>query len=58
LSKYSLLLFDLDDTLLSSTWFEVGLIQTLGMHPITRTLDASVFLDKMLHVPKPLLDRF
>jgi pyrimidine 5'-nucleotidase len=58
LSKYSLLLFDLDDTLLSSSWFNVGLIQTLGMHPITRTLDASIFLEKKLHVPKSLLEQF
>lgn len=58
MGKYKLLLFDLDDTLLSSTWFEVGLIKTLEMHPITRTLDALIFLNKMLHVPKPLLARF
>ncbi|MGG0185229.1 hypothetical protein [Bacillus rhizoplanae] len=58
MNKYSLLLFDLDDTLLDSTWFNVGLIKTLEMHPITRNLDASVFLEKKLHIPKSLLERF
>lgn len=58
MNKYSLLLFDLDDTLLDSTWFNVGLIKTLEMHPITRNLDASVFLEKKLHIPKSLLKRF
>ncbi|HWK24871.1 HAD-IA family hydrolase [Bacillus sp. J37] len=57
MSKYSLLLFDLDDTLLSSSWFNDGLIQTLGMHPITRSLDASKFIEKKLHVPKTLINQ-
>ncbi|WP_018756895.1 HAD family hydrolase [Paenibacillus terrigena] len=57
--KYSLLLFDLDDTLLdNSSWFSVGLIQTLGIHSVTRTLDASVFLEQMLHPPKMILEPF
>jgi len=59
LKKYSLLLFDLDDTILdNSSWFHVGLIQTLGMHTATRTLDASVFLEQMLHPPKMILEPF
>ncbi|MGF9964309.1 HAD family hydrolase [Bacillus rhizoplanae] len=58
MNKYSLLLFDLDDTLLDSNWFKVGLIKTLETHPITRNLDASVFLEKKLHAPKSLLERF
>ncbi|CAG9613817.1 hypothetical protein BACCIP111899_03036 [Bacillus rhizoplanae] len=33
MNEYSLLLFDLDDTLLSSTWSHLGLIKTLEMHP-------------------------
>ncbi len=58
LSNHSLLLFDLDETLLSSSWFEAGMIRTLGLHPFTRTLDASLFLEKKLNVPKPLLEQF
>ncbi|WP_090997105.1 HAD family hydrolase [Bacillus sp. 491mf] len=58
MNKYSLLLFDLDDTLLDSTWFNVGLIKTLEMHPITKNLDVSVFLEKKLQIPKSLLERF
>ncbi|MFD3445961.1 HAD family hydrolase [Microbacteriaceae bacterium 4G12] len=58
MSKYSLLLFDLDDTILNnSTWFNEGLIQTLGIHPITKNLDASVFLEKKLHIPKSLVEQ-
>lgn len=59
MSKYSLLLFDLDDTLLTnSTWFSAGLIQTLGMHSDTKNLDASSFLEQVMHVPNSLLERF
>ncbi|MDP7978222.1 HAD family hydrolase [Bacillus sp. WLY-B-L8] len=58
MNKYSLLLFDLDDTLLNSTWFHAGLIKTLEMHPITKNLDASIFLEKNLHIPTSLLERF
>ncbi|WP_018755540.1 HAD hydrolase-like protein [Paenibacillus terrigena] len=56
--KYSLLLFDLDDTLLHSSWFENGIIQTLGLHPLSVTLEKNKFIEHMLHVPQSLLDMF
>ncbi|HDX9578905.1 TPA: HAD family hydrolase [Bacillus pseudomycoides] len=58
MNNYRLLLFDLDDTLLDSTWFKVGLVKTLEMHPITQNIDASIFLEKKLNIPKSLLERF
>ncbi|MFG6494934.1 HAD-IA family hydrolase [Fictibacillus sp. UD] len=55
MKKYKLLLFDLDDTLLNSDWFKIGLIQTLGIHPITKDLDASLFLAQKLQVSSHLI---
>jgi putative hydrolase of the HAD superfamily len=52
-----LLLFDLDDTLLNSDWFQKGVLQTIGEHPFTTNLDASIFLERKLDVPKDLIDR-
>ncbi|WP_082892746.1 HAD family hydrolase [Rossellomorea aquimaris] len=58
MSNHSLLLFDLDDTLLCSPWFEEGLKHTLKSHPLTKILDAPLFLEKKLHVPTCLIEQF
>ncbi|MBY6037642.1 HAD family hydrolase [Fictibacillus nanhaiensis] len=55
MNKHTLLLFDLDETLLGSDWFKNGLIQTLGIHSFTKKLDASLFLERKLNVPKSLI---
>lgn len=55
--KYKLLLFDLDDTLLHADWFKIGLIQTLREHPLTKSLDAALFLEKKLRVPPRLIEK-
>jgi putative hydrolase of the HAD superfamily len=57
LKKHKLLLFDLDDTLLYSDWFKKGMLQTIAGHPLTKNLDAALFLEKKLRVPKELIDR-
>jgi 5'-nucleotidase len=57
MKKYKLLLFDLDDTLLNSDWFKTGLIQTLSEHPLTKNLDAALFLEKKLRVPSHLIEK-
>jgi 5'-nucleotidase len=56
--KYSLLLFDLDDTLLeNSSWFDDGLVQSLTEHPLTREMDKQLFLKKIKQPPKSLIDK-
>ena len=58
LNKYSLLLFDLDDTLLiNSSWFDDGLIHSLAMHPLTREIDELLFLKKIKQPPKHLIKK-
>ncbi|MBW8348454.1 HAD family hydrolase [Bacillus sp. IITD106] len=58
MNKYRLLLFDIDDTLLSSSWFYEGLKKTIKIHPLTQKLDEKVFLEKMLNIPMSLLEQF
>ncbi|MBS4218822.1 HAD family hydrolase [Bacillus sp. FJAT-49711] len=55
--KHRLLLIDLDDTLLSSTWFYDGLKKTIKIHPLTEKLDEVIFFEKMRNVPKYLLEK-
>ncbi|MGG4170058.1 HAD-IA family hydrolase [Rossellomorea vietnamensis] len=58
MKKYSLLLFDLDDTLLeNSTWFDDGLAQTLAEHPLTKGMDEQQFLKKIKQPPRFLIDK-
>jgi 5'-nucleotidase len=57
MKKYKLLLFDLDDTLLHSNWFKKGLIQTIEEHPLTKSVDAALFLEKKLRVPSHLIEK-
>jgi 5'-nucleotidase len=46
MKKISLLLFDLDDTLLNnSSWFDDGLTLFLAKHPPTKNVDAVSFLE-------------
>ncbi|MFI8685736.1 HAD family hydrolase [Rossellomorea sp. NPDC077527] len=53
---YSLLLFDLDDTLLeNSSWFDDGLVHSLKEHPVTRGMDGQLFLKKIKQPPKSLI---
>ncbi|TMU87484.1 HAD family hydrolase [Bacillus sp. BHET2] len=58
MSRYGLLLFDLDETLLDSMWFREGLLRTLHHHPLTKELDALLFLERKLNVPHTILERF
>jgi HAD superfamily hydrolase (TIGR01549 family) len=58
MNKHSLLLFDLDNTLLNSSWFNEGLIKTIKNHPKTKNLDEVTFVERMLNVPQSLLDKF
>ncbi|WP_406686612.1 HAD family hydrolase [Rossellomorea vietnamensis] len=56
--KYSLLLFDLDDTLLeNSSWFDDGLVQTLSEHPLTKGMDEQQFLKQIKQPPRFLIDK-
>jgi FMN phosphatase YigB (HAD superfamily) len=58
MKKYSLLLFDLDDTLLeNSSWFDDGLAQTLAEHPLTKRMDEQQFLKKIKQPPRSLIDK-
>jgi 5'-nucleotidase len=58
MKKFSLLLFDLDDTLLdNSSWFDDGLIQCLAKHPLTNELDAATFLEILKRPPRYLIDK-
>lgn len=58
MKKYSLLLFDLDDTLLENTsWFDDGLVQTLAEHPKTKGMDEQQFLKKIKQPPRSLIDK-
>lgn len=58
MNKYSLLLFDLDDTLLEdSSWFDHGLVQSLKDHPLTMELDEQLFLKKIKNPPKALINK-
>jgi 5'-nucleotidase len=58
MKKYSLLLFDLDDTLLeNSSWFDDGLVQSLTEHPLTKGMDEQQFLKKIKQPPKSLIDK-
>ncbi|MGM0843156.1 MAG: HAD family hydrolase [Bacillota bacterium] len=58
MKKYSLLLFDLDDTLLeNSSWFDDGLVQSLKEHPLTKGMDEQQFLRKIKQPPKSLIDK-
>ncbi|WP_034756851.1 hypothetical protein [Rossellomorea vietnamensis] len=58
MEKYSLLLFDLDDTLLeNSSWFDDGLVQTLAEHPLTKGMDEQQFLKKIKQPPRFLIDK-
>ncbi|REE88930.1 putative hydrolase of the HAD superfamily [Paenibacillus taihuensis] len=59
MKKYSLLLFDLDDTLLdNASWFNIGLARTLEIHPATSTVDPLIFLEQVLQPPKSILESF
>jgi 5'-nucleotidase len=58
MQKHTLLLFDLDETLLEGGWFKEGIIKTLQSHPLTRDIDAELFLEKKLRIPKPLVTQF
>ena len=58
MKKYSLLLFDLDDTLLeNSSWFDDGLVQSLVEHPLTKGMDEQQFLKKIKQPPGFLIDK-
>ncbi|RBP04418.1 HAD family hydrolase [Rossellomorea aquimaris] len=58
MKKYSLLLFDLDDTLLeNSSWFDDGLVQSLTEHPLTKGMDKQLFLKKIKQPPKSLIEK-
>ncbi|MDX8342164.1 HAD family hydrolase [Rossellomorea sp. YZS02] len=58
MKKYSLLLFDLDDTLLeNSAWFDDGLVQSLAEHPMTQGMDEKRFLQKIKQPPRFLIDK-
>ncbi|MGG3915813.1 HAD family hydrolase [Rossellomorea vietnamensis] len=58
MKKYSLLLFDLDDTLLeNSSWFDDGLVQALAEHPLTKGMDEQQFLKKIKQPPRFLIDK-
>lgn len=58
LKKYSLLLFDLDDTLLeNSSWFDDGLVQSLAEHTLTKGVDEQQFLKKIKQPPRYLIDK-
>ncbi|MCC5801238.1 HAD-IA family hydrolase [Rossellomorea vietnamensis] len=58
MKKYSLLLFDLDDTLLeNSSWFDDGLVQTLTEHPLTKGMDDQQFLKQIKQPPRFLIDK-
>ncbi|PFA69254.1 hypothetical protein CN378_04465 [Bacillus sp. AFS015802] len=58
MKKFSLLLFDLDDTLLeNSSWFDDGLVQTLAEHPLTMGMDEQQFLKKIKQPPRFLIDK-
>ncbi|RLQ92297.1 HAD family hydrolase [Falsibacillus albus] len=58
MKEYQLLLFDLDDTLLSSDWFKEGIMQTIQSNSLTRHVDPAMFLEKKLMLPKPLITQF
>jgi 5'-nucleotidase len=59
MKKISLLLFDLDDTLLdNSSWFDHGLIHCLAKHPLTNKLDATTFLEILKRPPRYLIDKW
>lgn len=58
MKKYKLLLFDLDETLLGSSWYKKGLAKTLSLHPQTENLDASLFMENKINVPKNVLKQF
>ncbi|MCF6137694.1 hypothetical protein [Pseudalkalibacillus berkeleyi] len=58
MSKYTLVLFDLDETLLCSDWYQEGLIKTLGMHSVTKAIDPVAFTNIKLNVPKPIIEQF
>jgi HAD superfamily hydrolase (TIGR01549 family) len=58
MKKHSLLLFDLDNTLLGSSWFNEGLVKTIKIHPKTKDLDGEIFIEKMLNVSQELLEKF
>ncbi|RDI36904.1 HAD family hydrolase [Falsibacillus pallidus] len=58
MKDYKLLLFDLDETLLSGDWFKEGIIQMIQSHALTKHIDPMLFLEKKLQVPKPLITRF
>ncbi|WP_175989451.1 HAD family hydrolase [Bacillus sp. Marseille-Q1617] len=58
MKKHTLLLFDLDGTLLGSEWFKEGIIKTIQSHALTINIDADLFLQKKLSVPLPLLNKF
>ncbi|MGR3764494.1 HAD family hydrolase [Rossellomorea sp. NS-SX7] len=56
--KHTLLLFDLDGTLLGSEWFKEGVIKTIKSHPLTRDIDADLFLQEKLRGSVPLINKF
>ncbi|MCA1054279.1 HAD-IA family hydrolase [Rossellomorea aquimaris] len=58
MKKISLLLFDLDDTLLdNSSWFDKGLTQCLSKHPLTINVDTVLFLELVKKPPRSLIDK-
>jgi putative hydrolase of the HAD superfamily len=58
MNRFSLLLFDLDDTLLNnSSWFDDGLTYCLRRYPLTNELDASVFLEIIKRPPRSLVEK-
>ncbi|WP_416728679.1 HAD family hydrolase [Fictibacillus sp. JL2B1089] len=58
MKKISLLLFDLDDTLLkNSLWFNDGLTHCVAKHPLTCQLNSSKFLDTFNHPPRFLIEK-
>lgn len=58
MKKFSLLLFDLDDTLLyNSSWFDDGLTHCLAKHPLTKELNAVTFLEMLKRPPRYLIEK-
>ncbi|MGM0807103.1 MAG: HAD family hydrolase [Bacillota bacterium] len=58
MKKFSLLLFDLDDTLLNnSSWFNDGLTHCVGKHPLTCQLNTAKFLETFNHPPRFLIEK-